>query len=217
MAYDYLDIAATPSVRAAQKAMGSDRLWTGRNIDRASQRFSPQEMQYIAERDSFYIATVSETGWPYVQHRGGPPGFLRVVDERTLAFADYSGNRQYISVGNLATDRRASLILMDYPHRTRLKIYAHVEIVSPDEEPVLAQVVAVDGYKAPHRTHLHPAARCLRLELPATHHATFHRAAGQRRRAADARADRAAAAGECGVEGAACGIGVKGRIGFRGR
>lgn len=148
MAYDYLDIAATPSVRAAQKAMGSDRLWTGRNIDRASQRFSPQEMQYIAERDSFYIATVSETGWPYVQHRGGPPGFLRVVDERTLAFADYSGNRQYISVGNLAVDRRASLILMDYPHRTRLKIYAHVEIVAPDDEPVLRQVVAVDGYKA---------------------------------------------------------------------
>lgn len=148
MAYDYLDIAATPSVRAAQKAMGSDRLWTGRSIDRASQRFSSQEMQYIAERDSFYIATVSETGWPYVQHRGGPRGFLRVVDERTLAFADYSGNRQYISVGNLAADRRASLILMDYPQRTRLKIYAHVEIVSPDDEPVLRQAVAVDGYKA---------------------------------------------------------------------
>ena len=148
MAYDYLDIANTPSVRAAQAAMGSDRLWTERKIDRPSQRFSPQEMQYIAERDSFYIATVSETGWPYVQHRGGPRGFLRVVDERTLAFADYSGNRQYISVGNLAVDHRASLILMDYPHRTRLKIYAHVEVVLPDAEPVLREVVAVEGYKA---------------------------------------------------------------------
>lgn len=148
MAYDYLDIATTPSVRAAQAAMGSDRLWTGREFDRASSRFSPQELQYIAERDSFYIATVSETGWPYVQHRGGPRGFLRAVDERTLAFADYSGNRQYISIGNLAADNRASLILMDYPQRTRLKIYAHVEIVAPDGEPVLREVVAIPGYKA---------------------------------------------------------------------
>lgn len=148
MAYDYLDIATTPSVRAAQTAMGSDRLWTGREFNRASSRFSPQELQYIAERDSFYIATVSETGWPYVQHRGGPRGFLRAVDDRTLAFADYSGNRQYISIGNLAADNRASLILMDYPQRTRLKIYAHVEIVAPDDEPVLREVVAITGYKA---------------------------------------------------------------------
>ena len=148
MAYDYLDIAATPAVRAAQASMGSDRLWTERKIDRESSRFSPQERAFIAARDSFYIATVSETGWPYVQHRGGPPGFLRVVDERTLAFADYSGNRQYISVGNLAKENRASLILVDYPQRTRLKIYAHVEVVAPAVEPVLSEVVAIPGYKA---------------------------------------------------------------------
>ena len=148
MPYDYLDIAATPNVRAAQAAMGSDRLWTGRAINRESHRFTPQEVQFIGERDSFYIATVSETGWPYVQHHGGPRGFLRVIDDRTLAFADYSGNRQYISTGNLATDSRASLILMDYAQRTRLKIYAHVEIVAPDAQPALAERVAVAPYKA---------------------------------------------------------------------
>jgi uncharacterized protein len=148
VAYGFLDIAGTPNVRAAQAAMGSDRLWTGREFHRDSDRFTPQEVEFIAERDSFYMATVSETGWPYVQHRGGPPGFLKVVDDRTLAFADYSGNRQYISVGNLAGNGRAALILMDYPRRTRLKIYAHVETVAPDANPELTVQVTVPGYKS---------------------------------------------------------------------
>jgi predicted pyridoxine 5'-phosphate oxidase superfamily flavin-nucleotide-binding protein len=94
------------------------------------------------------MATVSETGWPYVQHRGGPRGFLRLVDDRTLAFADYRGNRQYISTGNLATDRRACLFLMDYPHRARLKIYAHVEILAPDDDTDLTAVATMPDYKA---------------------------------------------------------------------
>ncbi len=148
MAYRFLDIASTPSVRAAQAAMGSDRLWTGREFNRDFDRFTQQEMEFIADRDSFYMATVSETGWPYVQHRGGPRGFLKVVDERTLAFADYSGNRQYISVGNLAADARAALILLDYPQRTRLKLYAHVEAVAPDADAALTALVTVPGYKA---------------------------------------------------------------------
>ena len=148
MAYTFLDIAGTPNVRAAQAAMGSDRLWTGREFHRDFDRFTPQEVEFIAERDSFYVATVSETGWPYVQHRGGPPGFLKVVDDRTLAFADYSGNRQYISVGNLAGNGRAALILMDYPRRTRLKIYAHVETVAPEANPELTARVTVPGYKS---------------------------------------------------------------------
>jgi predicted pyridoxine 5'-phosphate oxidase superfamily flavin-nucleotide-binding protein len=148
MAYGFLEIAGTPSVRAAQAAMGSDRLWTGRDFHRDFDRFTPQEVQFIAERDSFYMATVSETGWPYVQHRGGPRGFLKVVDERTLAFADYSGNQQYISVGNLAADRRTALILLDYSRRTRLKLYAHVETVAPDADPALTALVTVPGYKA---------------------------------------------------------------------
>jgi predicted pyridoxine 5'-phosphate oxidase superfamily flavin-nucleotide-binding protein len=148
MAYGFLEIAGTPSVRAAQAAMGSDHLWTGRDFHRDFDRFTPQEVQFIAERDSFYMATVSETGWPYVRHRGGPRGFLKVVDERTLAFADYSGNQQYISVGNLAADRRTALILLDYSRRTRLKLYAHVETVAPDADPALTALVTVPGYKA---------------------------------------------------------------------
>jgi uncharacterized protein len=148
MAYGFLDIASTPSVRAAQESMGSDRLWHGRELHRDFDAFGPQEVQYIGERDSFYMATVSETGWPYVQHRGGPPGFLKVLDDRTLAFADYSGNRQYISLGNLAHDGRAALILMDYTRRARMKIYAHVQIVAPDADPELTARVTVPDYKA---------------------------------------------------------------------
>ena len=148
MSYGFLDIAVTPSVRAAQEAMGSDGLWTDFKGHRAFDRFTPNEAAFIAARDSFYMATVSETGWPYVQHRGGRPGFLKLIDDRTLAFADYRGNRQYISVGNLAADDRASLILVDYPRRARLKIYAHVEVVAPDADPELAARVAIPGDKA---------------------------------------------------------------------
>ena len=131
MAHQYMDIAATPSVRAAQAAMGSEALWASPRTEAIRDRFGPDEAAFIAERDSFFMATVSETGWPYVQHRGGPQGFVRVLDEQTLAFADYRGNRQYISLGNLSADDRASLILVDYAARRRLKIYAHVETVRP--------------------------------------------------------------------------------------
>jgi predicted pyridoxine 5'-phosphate oxidase superfamily flavin-nucleotide-binding protein len=148
MFHGFLNIAATPSVRAVQAAMGSDHLWEDAKGQRAFDRFTPAEAAFIAERDSFYMATVSETGWPYVQHRGGPRGFLKVLDEKTLAFADYRGNRQYISVGNLAADDRAALILMDYARRARLKIYAHVEAVPLDADPALAEQVAVPGYRA---------------------------------------------------------------------
>jgi predicted pyridoxine 5'-phosphate oxidase superfamily flavin-nucleotide-binding protein len=94
------------------------------------------------------MATVSETGWPYVQHRGGPPSFLKVVDQKTLAFADYRGNRQYLSVGNLAADDRAALILVDHARRARLKIYVHVKAVALDADPALATLVAEPTQKA---------------------------------------------------------------------
>ena len=146
MPYGFLDIATTPSVRAEQQAAGSDRVYQNYKADRAFDRFTPDEVAFIGARDSFYMATASETGWPYVQHRGGPRGFLKVVDEKTLAFADYRGNRQYISAGNLAADARAALILVDYPTRARLKIYAHVEAVPIDSD--LAALVAEPDYKA---------------------------------------------------------------------
>jgi len=148
MAYKFLDIASTPSVRAAQVANGSGALWSDSKRDRTFDRFTEAETAFIAQRDSFYMATSSESGWPYVQHRGGLPGFLHVIDDRTLAFADFRGNRQYISVGNLAVDDRAALILMDYPGRRRLKIYAHVEARNLADDPALAAKLVADGYRA---------------------------------------------------------------------
>ncbi len=148
MAYGFMDIARTPSVQGAQAEMGADHLWSDFRGHRESDQFTEQEAGFIALRDSFYIASVSESGWPYVQHRGGPPGFLKMLDDRTLAFADYRGNRQYISTGNFKANDRACLILVDYPNRARLKIYAHVEKLSPDADAALTVRVLDTGYKA---------------------------------------------------------------------
>jgi predicted pyridoxine 5'-phosphate oxidase superfamily flavin-nucleotide-binding protein len=148
MAYGFLDIASTPSVKAAQAANGSADYWAGFAGDRAFDRLTDGEVDFIAKRDSFYLASISEDGWPYVQHRGGPAGFLRVIDSQTLAFADFRGNRQYISVGNLAASDKVALILMDYPNRTRLKIYARAEIKDLNTDPYLAARLALSGYKA---------------------------------------------------------------------
>lgn len=133
MSRHFAAIAYTASVRAAQ------RRYEGRELnaspDHPTVELGPRECEFIAARDSFYLSTVSETGWPHVQHRGGPAGFLRVVGPATLAFADYSGNRQYVSVGNLADNDRAALILMDYPNRRRLKILGHVEVIDISSPP----------------------------------------------------------------------------------
>ena len=148
MAYDFLDLATTPAVRAAQEANGSGEYWASFKGDRPSDRFTEAEAAFIAGRDSLYMATVSESGWPYVQHRGGPPGFIRILDEKTLAIPDFRGNRQYISTGNLAANDRAALILMDYPHRRRLKIYAHVEARDLGADPELAAKLTPPDYRA---------------------------------------------------------------------
>lgn len=147
MSYGFMEIAATPSVRAVQERMGVARDWA-RLAGREFNRFGEDEAAFIAERDSFYMATVSETGWPYVQHRGGPRGFLKLVDARTLAFADYRGNRQYISTGNLAANERACLFLMDYVRRARLKVYVRVEILAPEDDPALTAAVRDPAYGA---------------------------------------------------------------------
>jgi predicted pyridoxine 5'-phosphate oxidase superfamily flavin-nucleotide-binding protein len=148
MARRFLDIAGTPSVKAAQLAHGSAAVWTKAGLGIERGRFTAAEAQFITERDSFYLATVSETGWPYVQHRGGPPGFLHVIDDRTLAFADFRGNRQYISLGNIAANDRVALLLMDYANRRRLKIYARIEVKELAGDPQLAEVVVATDYRA---------------------------------------------------------------------
>jgi uncharacterized protein len=144
----FLDIAGTPSVKAAQRANGSAEFCDRLRGMRAFDRFTDVEKQFIAERDSFYLATVSESGWPYVQHRGGPPGFLRVLDDKTLGFADFRGNRQYISLGNLTADERVSMLLMDYVNCRRLKIYAHAEARDLSRNSELAQRLALPEYDA---------------------------------------------------------------------
>ena len=147
MAYDFLDRLATPGVEAARAASGAGGLWESVGGDHASGRFTAREAAFIAARDSFYLASVSQTGWPYIQHRGGRPGFLRMLDDTTLGFADYRGNRQYLSLGAIADDDRIALFLMDYPHRRRLKVLAHMRAHDLAAEPALAARLATPDYR----------------------------------------------------------------------
>jgi hypothetical protein len=147
MPHRYAELTATEAVRAAQERYGT-REHNARREARSGPNaaLGPRETAFIAERDSFYMATVSETGWPYVQHRGGPAGFLEVIGPTTLAFADFRGNLQYVSVGNLAHDTRVSLILVDYANRRRLKILGHARVVDVGTAPpeLMAQVQVAD-------------------------------------------------------------------------
>jgi len=135
MGHKFAEIAFTSSVCAVQEAQGSRRsyqkLAQGEDYNDV---LGDAEAEFIGARDSFYMATVSETGWPYVQHRGGPIGFVRTLDTRTLGFADFRGNRQYVTVGNLRTDDRAALFFMDYPNRLRLKVLGRVTLIEPGSE-----------------------------------------------------------------------------------
>jgi predicted pyridoxine 5'-phosphate oxidase superfamily flavin-nucleotide-binding protein len=129
MAHQFAAIMFTGQVKAAQEHVGSrkryERFTTGAG---PNDELSEEEAAFIAQRDTLYLATVNADGWPYVQHRGGPPGFLRVLGPKCLAYADFRGNKQMISVGNVATNDRVSLILMDYPNRRRLKILGHMRV-----------------------------------------------------------------------------------------
>jgi predicted pyridoxine 5'-phosphate oxidase superfamily flavin-nucleotide-binding protein len=133
------DIAFTPAVKAAQEVRGSrDGYAKAMARHDWGDGVTPALAGFIAERDSFYLGTASADGQPYIQHRGGPKGFLKVLDERRLGFADYRGNRQYISVGNLDENDKAFLFLMDYPNRQRIKIWGRAEYVEGDGEVLRA-------------------------------------------------------------------------------
>lgn len=130
MAHHFGSLVFTPVVKALQEKYGSRRQYAKLASSAGTpDRLGPDESSFIADRDSFYMATVGASGWPYIQHRGGPRGFLKVVDDRTLAFADFSGNKQFISAGNLSTDGRVAMILVDYPHQARLKILGRAELL----------------------------------------------------------------------------------------
>ena len=135
MADQFMRMVLTPSVLAAQEHYYGRRAALGTAPERDP--FTDEERAFIEARDSFYMATVTETGWPYVQHRGGRPGFLKVVSSTQLAFADYKGNRQMLSTGNVAASDRVCLFLMDYPRRERLKILGHAHVEDARAHPEL--------------------------------------------------------------------------------
>lgn len=133
MSHNFGSLVFTPLVKALQEKYGSRRQYARMESGGASpDRLGPDESAFIAGRDSFYMATVGATGWPYVQHRGGPKGFLKVIDDQTIAFADFRGNKQFISTGNLGGDDRVALIMVDYPGQARLKILGRAQIFEGD-------------------------------------------------------------------------------------
>lgn len=155
MTEGYFSIADTESVLRAQEEYGS-RAAHSRTSHSGPKDADPEprdpltdnEKDFIALRDGFYLASVSDTGWPYVQFRGGPPGFAKTPDDHTIAWADFRGNRQYISTGNIAHEERVSLFFMDYPHRSRLKVYGRASIVDVRADSELAASLVVPGYRA---------------------------------------------------------------------
>lgn len=157
MSKHYGAIAFTEAVRDVQRDHGSHGFYDRKRVQGTAvpgiDALTDDEKDYLAERDSFYLATVSETGWPYVQYRGGPAGFLRVVDDHTVGWADFRGNLQYISTGNV-TDHdgddhnRVALIAMDYVHQRRLKIYGRARVVTVEDDPDLVASFADPSYNA---------------------------------------------------------------------
>jgi len=140
MADKFMQIVLTPAVQRVQ-----DQYFGKHQVVEnppETDPLTPDEVDFIVSRDSFYLATVSETGWPYLQHRGGPPGFLKVLGPNLIGFADFKGNRQLISAGNLGTTDRVALFLMDYPRRTRLKLLGHARVLDAREHPELADQIA---------------------------------------------------------------------------
>jgi uncharacterized protein len=149
MAHNFGSLVFTPAIKALQERYGSRRSYARQEKGAPEpDRLGPNETEFITERDSFYIASVGETGWPYVQHRGGPKGFLKVIDDRTIAFSDYSGNKQFISAGNLTGDNRVAMIMVDYPGQTRLKILGRAEILEGESATRWIAKIRDPGYDA---------------------------------------------------------------------
>lgn len=150
MAKNYIHTLFTDAARAMQEADGSRSSYARmeEGADGTPDIMAEKEAAFIAARDSFYIASVTPDGWPYVQHRGGPAGFLRLLPGNRLGFADYQGNRQHVSNSNLVAEPRVSLFLMDYPNRRRLKILGHARVVSASEDAALVASLMPDGYRA---------------------------------------------------------------------
>lgn len=149
MANKFHEIAFTDAVKTVQERYGTRRHYAKlENRADSNYQIGEAEADFIESRDSFYLATANDEGQPYIQFRGGPSGFLKVVDERTIGFADFRGNLQYISVGNATTNNKVALILMDYPSRSRLKILGEIEFFDASARPDLIEKLAESGYDA---------------------------------------------------------------------
>jgi len=146
MSKNFTRYAFTDSVKKAQARYGTRDAYARMEKSGDQFRLTAREAMFIQARDSFYMATVGENGWPYVQFRGGEEGFLRMVDDTTLGYADFKGNGQYISTGNLEASQKVALILMDYPNRQRLKVWAEASVIEADSDPVLLEKLRVTGY-----------------------------------------------------------------------
>lgn len=179
MARNYASLAFTEPVKALQERYGSRTTYARVEQQTHFDGLTDAEISFIAIRDSFYMASIGENEFPYIQHRGGSTGFLKVIDPMTLGFVDFSGNRQYISVGNLQTHPQVSFFLMDYPRKTRLKIYAEAEIVELTDRPDLLILLDPTGCKhRPERMLLLHVEAYDRdggpVELPAPHYPALH-------------------------------------------
>jgi uncharacterized protein len=149
VAHTFGSLVFTPTIKALQEQHGSRRQYARmEETGPARDRLGDAETEFLADRDSFYMASVGSGGWPYIQHRGGPRGFLKVIDDRTTAFANFSGNRQYISSGNLSTDNRVAVILVDYPRQARLKLLGRAEIIDGEHAKDWIERVRLPEYKA---------------------------------------------------------------------
>lgn len=174
MPRNFTRYAFTDSVRQLQQRHGTREAYA--RIEGAADRYrlSARERVFIESRDGFYMATVGSNGWPYVQFRGGAAGFLKVIDDTTLAYADFRGNGQYISAGNLADSQRTALILMDYANQQRLKVWAQAEVVDASDDPQRLARVRVDGYAAKTERVIEFSVLAFDWELSTAHHAALY-------------------------------------------
>lgn len=147
MAKNFASIAFTDAVKTLQEKNGSRSSYARMEQQIHVDGLTESEMDFISQRDSFYMASIGENGFPYIQHRGGPKGFVKVLDTKRIGFIDFKGNMQYISVGNIETNKKVSLIMVDYPARARLKIYAQAEMVELKDNPELYDVLDLEEYK----------------------------------------------------------------------
>lgn len=145
---NYASLAFTDAIKDMQEKLGSRKSYARLENRSYVEGLTENETAFIAERDSFYMATIGENEYPYIQHRGGPKGFIKVLDEKRVGIVDYKGNAQYISVGNINTNNHVALIMVDYPTRTRLKLYARARIIELEDDPALYARLDMEGYES---------------------------------------------------------------------